>query len=228
MFSVKMNIIFAFLMNIFHAGCRLLYLYYPFCLLVFASTTSLLAEEILPNVRSEVIPSTAPATTDKPSPIPNDFTVLPTTPIEKNKSTISMERTLIILKPDCIGRNLVGNVITRFENAELSIVACKMTILSDVILREHYVHLAHLPFFSEIVEFMNSGPVILLVLEGPDAIARVREILGVTDSQAAAPGTIRKTWGTDKMRNIAHASDNLENAKKEIQRFFKPDEIFAR
>jgi nucleoside-diphosphate kinase len=138
-----------------------------------------------------------------------------------------MERTFIILKPDCVQNKHIGDVISRFESAGFSIVACKMTVLSDAILREHYAHIAHLPFFPEIVEFMNSSPILLMVLERENCIAYMREILGVTDSQAAAPGSIRKTWGSDKMRNIAHASDSPESAQVEIRRFFKPEEIFS-
>jgi nucleoside-diphosphate kinase len=151
----------------------------------------------------------------------------PSSPLEQPKTTQPMERTLIILKPDCLENRHVGEVIARFEEAGLCLIACKMKEVPDAVWLEHYAHLAHLPFFQEIVEFMSAGPVIILILEGPDAIACVRTLLGDTDSRIAAPGTIRRTWGTDKMRNIAHASDSLQTAAAEIRRFFKPDEIFA-
>jgi nucleoside-diphosphate kinase len=198
-----------------------------------ASMSFLSAEEIPQNITPQnIAPPPASANfaakvhEDHSTP-PTPASVAPTAPLELNKITYSMERTFIILKPDCVQHQHIGDVISRFESAGFSIVACKMTILSDAILREHYAHLAHLPFFPEIVEFMNSSPVLLMILEGENCIGRVREILGITDSQAAAPGTIRKTWGSDKMRNIAHASDSPESAQVEIRRFFKPEEIFS-
>ena len=132
-----------------------------------------------------------------------------------------MERSLIILKPDCMERKLAGVVIARFENAGLRIVSCKMMTLDKQLLQEHYAHLTHLPFFPEIEEFMSSAPVMVMILEGNNAIERVRNLLGPTDSQKAPAGTIRGDYGTDKMRNIAHASDGAESAKIEIARFFK-------
>ena len=137
-----------------------------------------------------------------------------------------MERSLIILKPDCMQKNITGEVIKRFNNANLRIVACKMLQLTDALLKEHYSHLAHLPFFPEIVEFMSSCPVIVMVLEGENAIGNIRSLLGPTDSKAAAKGTIRGDLGTDKMLNICHASDSTESAKAEIKRFFTAKEIF--
>lgn len=134
---------------------------------------------------------------------------------------VFMEQSLVILKPDCMQRKLAGKIITRFENAGLSIADCKIMALSDDLLREHYAHLTHLPFFPEIAEFMGSCPVMVMIVEGDNAIERVRNILGPTDSQKAAAGTIRGDFGSDKMRNIAHASDSKESAEKEIARFFK-------
>jgi nucleoside-diphosphate kinase len=194
-----------------------------------ASFGSLSAEKIPQNIPTEPTTSTAVTTSsitaDKDLPTLHTQAVMPAVPLDKNKTTHTMERTFIILKPDCLQSKHVGDVISRFESDGFLIIACKMTRLSDAILREHYAHLAHLPFFSEIVDFMSSSPVILMVLEGENCITRVREILGITDSQAAAPGTIRRTYGTDKMRNIAHASDNPQNAEIEMRRFFKADEI---
>jgi nucleoside-diphosphate kinase len=200
-----------------------------------ASMSFLSAEEIPENITPPLIFTSSPVSAssaaktheDHPASPHTPASVTPTSPLEFNKTTHSMERTFIILKPDCVQHQHIGDVILRFESARFAIIACKMTVLSDAILREHYAHIAHLPFFPEIVEFMSSSPVILMILEGENCIARVREILGITDSQAAAPGTIRKTWGSDKMRNIAHASDSLESAQIEIRRFFKPEEIFS-
>ena len=138
-----------------------------------------------------------------------------------------MERTLIILKPDCMKANLAGAVLDRFAKNELRIVACKMMQLTEALLKDHYAHLASKPFFPEIVNFMSSTPVMVLILEGNKAIDRVRDILGPTDSTKADKGTIRGDMGQNVMLNIAHASDSLESAQAEIQRFFKSDEVFA-
>lgn len=138
-----------------------------------------------------------------------------------------MEMTCILLKPDCVQKHLAGEVIARLERGGLRIRACKMMRLSDELLREHYAHLAHLPFFPEILSFMQSTPVIALALEGDNAVARVRDMLGPTDSTKAPRGTIRGDLGTDKMRNIAHASDSPATASAELKRFFGKSEIFS-
>jgi nucleoside-diphosphate kinase len=138
-----------------------------------------------------------------------------------------MEKTLIILKPDCMEQRHVGNVLGRFEKAGFSIVGCKMTLLSAKILREHYAHVADLPFYPEIERFMSSRPVIVLALQGHSVVAKVRDLLGPTDSRKAPKGTIRGDFGTEMMKNVVHASDSVENAKAEIARFFTPGEIFS-
>ena len=136
-----------------------------------------------------------------------------------------MERTIVLLKPDCMKKGLAGQVIARFEEAGLAIRGLKLMPLSDALLREHYAHLTDKPFFPEIVDFMQSSPVVALALEGEGAIAKVRDMLGPTDSTAAAKGTIRGDFGTDKMANIAHASDGQESAAAELTRFFTADEL---
>ncbi|MDP7069353.1 MAG: nucleoside-diphosphate kinase [Candidatus Peribacteraceae bacterium] len=143
-----------------------------------------------------------------------------------------MERTLILLKPDCVQKNLVGKVIARFYEAGFKIRACKMIQLTDEVLREHYAHIAEFPFYSSVEEFMKETPVIALVLEADGIIDKMREMLGVTDCLEAAPGTIRAEWGSkeegkNKMCNIAHASDGVEAAAVEIKRFFSDDEVFS-
>ena len=138
-----------------------------------------------------------------------------------------MERTLILCKPDCMEKNLAGQVIARFEKAGLSIVAAKMLRLTPALLDEHYAHIKDRPFFPEIVTFMSSRPVLALILQGDQAVSRVRDLLGPTDSRKAAPGTIRGDLGTSNMLNIAHASDSVENAALEVKRFFLPEEIPA-
>jgi len=138
-----------------------------------------------------------------------------------------MERTLILCKPDCMEKNLAGEVIRRLEAAGLRLSAAKMLRLDGKILAEHYAHLADRPFFPEIVEFMSSRPVLALILNGPDAVAKVRELLGPTDSRKAPKGTRRGDLGTNSMLNIAHASDSPENAEVEVRRFFRTEEIPA-
>ncbi|MBT3293332.1 nucleoside-diphosphate kinase [Candidatus Peregrinibacteria bacterium] len=141
-----------------------------------------------------------------------------------------MEKTLILLKPDCVQKTLCGKVIARFEEAGFSLRACKMMNLSSEILREHYAHIADMPFYPEVEKFMQETAVIAIVLEGDNIIERMREMLGVTDCKEAAEGTIRSDWGSkddnnSKMKNICHASDSVENAEVEILRFFSADEV---
>jgi len=131
------------------------------------------------------------------------------------------------LKPDCMEKHLAGVVLDRFAKEGFEIVACKMLRLTDAQLQEHYAHLADLPFFPEIKAFMGSRPVIAVVLQGDNVIARVRDILGPTDSATAPQGTLRGDFGTDKMRNIAHASDSQAAAAAEVARFFDNTEVFA-
>jgi nucleoside-diphosphate kinase len=137
-----------------------------------------------------------------------------------------MQRTLIIFKPDCMEKRHVGSVLDRFEKAGFSIIGCKMTRLLPPVLREHYAHVASKPFYPEIERFMGSRPVIVMALKGEGIVQKVRNLLGPTDSKKAAKGTIRGDFGTDMMVNVVHASDSDENARAEIARFFKPDEIY--
>lgn len=138
-----------------------------------------------------------------------------------------MQRTLIILKPDCMLQKHAGVVLSRFENAGFSIVGAKMIQLSLRVLREHYAHVAAKPFYPEIEQFMSSSPVIVVALQGENIVSKVRDLLGPTDSKKAAKGTIRGDFGTDMMKNVVHASDSDENAKIELSRFFKLDELYS-
>ncbi|MFM9000057.1 MAG: nucleoside-diphosphate kinase [Opitutia bacterium] len=138
-----------------------------------------------------------------------------------------MEKTLIILKPDCMERRLAGIVLARFEAAGFEIQSCKMTRLSPSVLREHYSHVADKPFYPDIEAFMSSRPVIVAVLTGDNVISRVRELLGPTNSKLAPKGTIRGDYGTEMMRNVCHASDSPAAAEAEIRRFFRSDEVHA-
>lgn len=138
-----------------------------------------------------------------------------------------MEKTLIILKPDCMEKRLAGAVLDRFQKAGFDIVAAKLMQLNADLLREHYAHIADKPFFPALAEFMGSRPVLVVALQGANVIAKVRELLGPTDSTKAPKGTIRGDYGTDVSVNICHASDSPESAAAEIQRFFRPEEVFA-
>lgn len=138
---------------------------------------------------------------------------------------MTTERTLSILKPDATRRNLTGKVIDRFETAGLRVVASKRMWLSTKQAEAFYaVHKAR-PFFGDLVKFMTSGPVVVQVLEGPNAVAKNREVMGATDPSKAAPGTIRKDFAESIEANSVHGSDSLENAANEIKFFFADTEI---
>lgn len=137
-----------------------------------------------------------------------------------------MEQTFIILKPCTIQRGIVGDVLTRFQRKGLQIAAMKMMWLDEKILREHYAHLVDRPFFPSLLRSMMATPVIVAVLRGNDAIEVVRAMTGATNCRKAAPGTIRGDFGMSGQENVIHSSDSPESAKVEINRFFKPDEIF--
>ena len=130
------------------------------------------------------------------------------------------ETTLILVKPDAVAQGLTGEVLQRLEKNGFKILNCRMLRLTPALLQEHYAHLANLPFFPEIETFMASGPVVAVALSGENAITRVRELLGPTDSTKAPKGTIRGDLGKDKMHNVLHASDSAEAAQAELKRFF--------
>jgi nucleoside-diphosphate kinase len=140
---------------------------------------------------------------------------------------MSIETSLVLFKPDAIEKLLVGPVLARFQTAGFQIRGIKMMQLDEAILNEHYAHITHLPVFPKLISFMRSSPVVAVVLEGDNAITRIRELLGPTDSQEAQPGTIRGDFGETKMINVCHASDSPEAAAVEVRRFFKDGEIFA-
>ena len=142
------------------------------------------------------------------------------------KKSYIMERTLVILKPSCVQRNLIGEVIGRIEKRGLIICGMKMMQLDEAILREHYAHLVDKPFFPSIVESMVASPVVVMCLKGVDVVSVFREMTGVTNGRKAAPGTLRGDYCMSGQLNIIHASDSVENAEIELARFFKPEEIF--
>ncbi len=140
---------------------------------------------------------------------------------------MAIERTLSIIKPDGVEKGIIGRVISRFETQGLKPIAVKMKLLSKTEAEGFYaVHKAR-PFFNDLVKFMTSGPVVLMVLEGESAVAKNREIMGATDPKKAADGTIRKDFATDIEKNTVHGSDSPENAKVEVSYFFPEIETFT-
>lgn len=141
---------------------------------------------------------------------------------------MAIERTLSMVKPDAVGNNVIGQIYRRFEDAGLRIVAARMVRLTREQAEEFYaVHRAR-PFYADLVAFMTSGPIMAQVLEGEDAIAKNREVMGATDPAAAAPGTIRADFATNVEQNAVHGSDAFDTAKTEIAFFFAEHEICPR
>ncbi|KAB7628399.1 nucleoside-diphosphate kinase [Alkalilimnicola sp. S0819] len=141
---------------------------------------------------------------------------------------MAVERTLSILKPDAVAKNVIGEIYNRFEKAGLKIVASRMKHLSQADAEGFYAVHKDRPFFKDLVSFMTSGPVMIQVLEGEDAIRKNREIMGATNPKEAAAGTIRHDFADSIDANAAHGSDAPETAKQEIEYFFKADEIYSR
>lgn len=141
---------------------------------------------------------------------------------------MALERTLSIIKPDAVARNLIGKIYSRFEDQGLRIVAAKMMQLSREQAGAFYVVHRERPFYNELVDFMTSGPVMVQVLEGEDAINRNREIMGATNPQEAAPGSIRADFAETVDENAVHGSDGPDTARTEIEFFFKSDELCPR
>ena len=141
---------------------------------------------------------------------------------------MALERTLSIVKPDGVSRNLIGEVYRRFEKAGLTIVAARMLRLSEREAEGFYAVHRERPFFKDLVRYMTSGPVVVQVLEGDNAIARNREIMGATDPKKAAPGTIRADLALSIEQNVVHGSDAPDTAAREIAYFFSTTELHPR
>ncbi len=137
-----------------------------------------------------------------------------------------MEKTLVILKPSCLQRGLVGEVTKRFEQKGLRLCGMKMCQLTDKQMSQHYAQHAGKPFFQQLKDAMMVTPVIVCCYEGVEAVEVVRQMAGVTNGRKAMPGTIRGDFSMSFQENIVHTSDSIETAKIELQRFFKEDEIF--
>jgi len=140
----------------------------------------------------------------------------------------SVERTLVLLKPDAVGRGVVGEILSRFERKGLEIVALKMLRLDRALAEEQYAEHKGKPFYEGLVRFMTSGPIVAAVIEGRGAISVVRKLIGPTSGQDAPAGTIRGDYGVSDRFNLVHASDSPESARREIARFFREDEFVRR
>ena len=138
------------------------------------------------------------------------------------------EQTLSILKPDAVSANNIGAILSRFEKAGLKIVATKMVHMTTEQAKAFYAVHAHRPFFQELVTFMTEGPVLILALEGENAVMKTRDLMGATNPKEAAPGTIRADFAKSIDKNAVHGSDSIENARNEVAFFFKQQEIFSR
>jgi len=136
-----------------------------------------------------------------------------------------MERTLVLLKPDAVQRRLVGRIISRFEDKGLKIVGMKLMQVTRELAERHYAEHRGKPFFSELVSFITSSPIVAMVVEGPGAISEVRRLMGKTNPREAAPGTIRGDWGLSITMNLVHGSDSPASAAREIPIFFSDEEI---
>lgn len=137
------------------------------------------------------------------------------------------EKSLIIIKPDTLQRNLVGEIISRFERKGLKIIGMKMMTVEDTILKEHYAHIADKPFFPGILNYMKTCPVIVMAVSGINAISAIRLIVGPTRGYEADAGSIRGDFSMSAQSNLVHASDSIEAGENEIKRFFKSDELFS-
>jgi nucleoside-diphosphate kinase len=137
-----------------------------------------------------------------------------------------MERSLVLIKPDAMKRNISGAIIQRFEQKGLRVVALKMLHMSEALAKRHYAVHEGKPFFNDLVKYITSNPIIAIVLEGEKAVESIRKIMGATDPKKAEKGTVRADFGMDLQNNSVHGSDSLENAAKEIKLFFTYKEIF--
>ena len=136
-----------------------------------------------------------------------------------------MERTLILLKPDCLQCRLAGRVIARLEEKGLNIIAMKMMRVTPELAKRHYAQHVAQPWYPSLEAFVTSAPIVALIAEGPEAIRVVREMVGATNGRNAAPGTIRGDHGTSRQMNLVHASDGPQAAQRETQIFFRPEEL---
>ena len=140
---------------------------------------------------------------------------------------MALEKSLILLKPDAVQRRLCGEIISRLENRGLKLVAMKMLQITEELAAQHYAEHVEKPFYPLLEEFITSGPVIAIVVEGPEAITVVRGMMGKTNGRESAPGTIRGDYGLSRQVNLIHGSDGPEAAEKEISVYFQPEEVLS-
>src|SRR4051794_34001918 len=138
-----------------------------------------------------------------------------------------MERTLILLKPDCVQRRLMGRILARFEDKGLNIVAMKMMRVTPELAKKHYAEHVQKPFYPALESFITRGPIVAMIVEGLEVIRVVREMLGATSGLKAVPGTIRGDYSSSRQMNLVHASDGPEAAAREMNLYFKPEEILT-
>jgi nucleoside-diphosphate kinase len=136
-----------------------------------------------------------------------------------------LERSLILLKPDCVQRRLVGQIISRFEEKAINIIGMKLIQVTPELAKQHYAEHVEKPFYPGLEEFITGAPVVAMVLEGLDVIRVVREMLGATNGLNASPGTIRGDYSSSRQMNLVHASDGAEAAKREVELYFQPEEL---
>ena len=136
-----------------------------------------------------------------------------------------MERTLVLLKPDAVQRGLIGELVSKTERKGLKITAMKLMVLDDALARRHYAEHVNKSFFGDLIEFITSGPLVAMLVEGEDAIQVVRAMMGDTKPVDAAPGTVRGDYAVSVQLNLIHGSDSPESASREIELFFSEDEI---
>ncbi|GAB5404956.1 MAG: nucleoside-diphosphate kinase [Aureliella sp.] len=136
-----------------------------------------------------------------------------------------LERSLVLLKPDCVERRLMGSIISRFEGKGLNIVAMKMLRVTPDLAKQHYAEHVEKPFYPSLEEFITSAPIVALAVEGLEVIRLIRDMLGATNGLNAAPGTIRGDFSSSRQMNLVHASDSPESAARELALYFSDDEI---
>ena len=138
-----------------------------------------------------------------------------------------MERTLVLLKPDCVQRRLVGRLLARFEDKGLNLVAMKLMRVTPELAKRHYAEHVHKAWYRRLEAFITGAPLVAAIIEGPRAVRVVRDMVGATNGLDAAPGTIRGDFGSSQQMNLVHASDGPESAARELAIFFREDEIHA-
>jgi nucleoside-diphosphate kinase len=138
---------------------------------------------------------------------------------------MTIQRTLVLCKPDAVQRGLVGRIVSRFEDKGFKIAGMKMLTVGEALAKEHYQEHVQKPFFPELVSFITSSPIVAMVIEGDNAVEIVRRLMGTTNPQQAGAGTIRGDFGLNLTKNLVHGSDSFSSAQREISLFFTPEEI---